>query len=288
LFYNRFQWNNNWIQQWTAPGLPLEAAYNSNVQITLKNNWGWHMGGTLGQMGTTYDDRLARGGPAVRQDTYLAPWLFINGNDRRALVPYMSVNYFRGSGGRATSWNLGPEVDYKVLGQFSSALSVNWSHNIADNQWYGNFTDALSATHYTFAHLDQHTTSATIRLNYTFTPSVSLQAYTQPFVSKGTYSNVRQMSSTPRAAAYDDRYAAYNDPSVTNNPGGFNFKEFQSNLVFRWEYKPGSTLFAVWNEGRQGVNSLEGTDNFRGDVRDLMSLHPANTFLVKMSYWLNR
>ncbi|HXD22531.1 MAG TPA: DUF5916 domain-containing protein, partial [Gemmatimonadaceae bacterium] len=168
-----------------------------------------------------------------------------------------------------------------------SAFILSWSHNITDDQWYGNYTDSLNATHYTFGHLDQYTTSATIRLNYTFTPNVSLQGYVQPFISKGTYTNVRQLSATPRAAGYDDRFAAYGDTSVTNNPGGFNFKEFQSNLVFRWEYKPGSTLFVVWNEGRQGSVPLEGTATFTGDVRDLMKLHPANTIIVKMSYWLN-
>jgi hypothetical protein len=58
--------------------------------------------------------------------------------------------------------------------------------------------------------------------------------------------------------------------------------------VFRWEYRPGSTLFVVWNEGRQGYLSQEGFTNFGSDIRNLMALHPANTFLVKMSYWLNR
>jgi hypothetical protein len=116
---------------------------------------------------------------------------------------------------------------------------------------------------------------------------VSLQAYVQPFVSKGNYANVRQLSQTPRAEDYDARFAPFNDVSVMNDPGGFNFKEFQSNLVFRWEYRPGSTLFVVWNEGRQGFANEEGTTLFTGDIRNLMALHPANT-LVKMSYWLNR
>ena len=267
--------------------MPLEAAYNTNLHVTLKNNWNWNMGGTVGQLGTTYDDRGARGGPAMRQDPYFAPWLNIGGNDRRSLVPYLSVNWFQGDAGHKSSLNFSPEIDYKVLGRFSSALSFGWTHNISDNQWYGNFTD-VTGTHYTFAHLDQTTTSATVRLNYTFTPNVSFQAYVQPFVSKGTYSNVRQLSATPRADAYDDRYAPYLNTAVTDNPGGFNFKEFQSNMVFRWEYNPGSTVFVVWNEGRQGFASAAGTDNFRGDVRDLLSLHPANTFLVKVSYWLNR
>jgi hypothetical protein len=287
-YYNQLQWNNNWWQYWSTNGLPLEAAYNTNIHMMSRNNWSWNGGATIGQLGTTYDDRLARGGPAVRQDPYFSPWLSITADDRRSAVPSVNVNYFRGSGGRSRSWNVNPEVTYKMSGRFSSSIGLGWSHNVADNQWYGNFTDTLGGRHYTFAHLDQTTTSATMRLNYTFTPTVSLQAYVQPFVSKGRYANVRQLSATPRAAAYDDRYAPYDNPAVTSDPGGFNFKELQSNLVFRWEYKPGSTLFMVWNEGRQGFIPAQGTSNFTGEVQDLFRLHPQNTFLIKMSYWLNR
>ena len=75
---------------------------------------------------------------------------------------------------------------------------------------------------------------------------------------------------------------------MTGDPGGFDFKQFESNFVFRWEYRPGSTLFVVWNEGRQGSVPFEGTADLGAEVRDLFRLHPANTFLVKMSYWLNR
>ena len=286
-YYNNFQLNNNWWQYWTTDGLPLEAAYNTNVHITFKNNWGWHMGGTLGQLGTTYDDRAARGGPAVRQDPYIAPWFFINGDNRRSIVPFFNVNYFRGSGGRNRSLSFGPELNFKAMGRFSSGLSVRWEHNINDNQWYGRYDDD-DGDHYTFAHLDQRTTSVTARLNYTFSPNVSLQTYLQPFVSKGTYSNVRQLSATPRADDYEDRYAPYLNPEVTDDPGGFNYKQLQSNVVFRWEYRPGSTLFVVWNQGRQGSGPVAGENAFHGDVRDLFRLHPANTFLVKMSYWFNR
>jgi hypothetical protein len=287
-YYKRFQWNWNWWQYWTTASLPLEAAVNTNMHVTLRNNSGVNLGGTLGQLGTTYDDRASRGGPAVRQDSYLAPWLFLQGDDRRPIVPNVSFNYYRSNGGRSHSKSFSPGVDFKMRGRFSSSLSMNFSRNVRDNQWYGRFDDDDGTPRYTFAHLDQTTTSATARLNYTFTPNVSLQSYVQPFVSKGTYSNVRQLSATPRATVYDDRLTLFADTSVTNDPGGFNFKALQSNLVFRWEYAPGSTLFAVWNHGRQGYEPAEGTNSFQGDVRDLFGLHPANTFLVKMSYWLNR
>lgn len=286
-YYNRFQLNNNWWQYWTTDGLPLERAYNTNMHINFRNNWGWHMGGTLGQLGTTYDDRSARGGPAVRQDRYFAPWIFIVGDDRRTLVPSFNVNWFNGAGGRNHSLSMEPEISFKALGRFSSGISVRWEKNVADNQWYGNHDDE-DGTHYTFAHLDQTTTAVTARMNYTFSPDLSLQTYLQPFVSKGSYSNVRQLSATPRADAYDDRYAPYLNPEVTDDPGGFNFKQLQSNVVLRWEYLPGSTLFAVWNQGRQGFSTAIGEGPFRQDVRDLFRLHPANTFLLKVSYWLNR
>ena len=287
LFYKRFQLNNNWWQYWSTAGLPTEAAYNMNTHINFKNNMGFHVGGTAGQLGTTYDDRAARGGPAVRNDPYLAPWMFINGDDRKSIVPSMNWSWFRGNGGRSWSTGGGPEIDYKMLGRFSSAFSVNWNHNVDPQQFYGRYNDA-TGTHYTFARLDQKTTSATIRMNYTFSPTVSIQAYTSPFVSKGTYSGIKQLSATPRASDYDARYAVFADTSVTNNPGGFNFKAFQSNMVFRWEYSPGSTLFVVWNEGRQGFLGAPGTNDFAGDLRELMKLHPSNVFLVKLSYWLSR
>jgi hypothetical protein len=117
---------------------------------------------------------------------------------------------------------------------------------------------------------------------------MTLQVYAQPFISKGTYTNVRELSATPRAADYDSRYQAYDDTAVTNNIVGFNFKQFRSNVVFRWEYRPGSALFVVWSQGRRRFTGSEGTRSFGGDLEDLFDLRPDNTFLVKLSYWINR
>ena len=285
FFYKSFRLNNNWWQYWTSDGLPQERAYNMNTHITLKNNWSLGGGGTLGRLGKTFDDREARGGPAIRQDRVISPWFYVNGDDRKSIVPSLFANLFKGDGGRSSSVSLSPEINWKLMGRMSSSLGLNWSRNIDDNQFYRRFSDA-AGDHYTFAHLDQKTTSLTARVNYTFTPDVSLQTYVQPFISKGTFTNVRELTATPRADDYDDRYAPY--PIADADAGGFNFRQLQSNVVFRWEYKPGSTFFAVWNHGRQGSVGEEGNKDFRGDVRDLLSLHPSNTFLIKMSYWLNR
>jgi len=69
---------------------------------------------------------------------------------------------------------------------------------------------------------------------------------------------------------------------------GFNFKQFRSNVVFRWEYRPGFALFVVWSQGRQRSTGIEGTRSFGGDMNELFNLRPDNRFLVKLSYWFNR
>ena len=141
--FQQLRWNfNNW-EYWTSAGLPTERAFNTNVHIQFTNRWWLHMGGTLGQLGATYCDRCARGGPAVRQDAYLSPWITIEGDDRRPLVPILSVNYTRGDGGRSETIDVSPELDLKVSSRFTTSLSPTYNHNRNDLQYFGTFTDAV-------------------------------------------------------------------------------------------------------------------------------------------------
>ncbi|HSD32763.1 MAG TPA: DUF5916 domain-containing protein [Gemmatimonadales bacterium] len=286
--YQSFQWNWNWWQIWTTEGLPLERAANTNLHVNLRNNWGIHFGGTWGQLGATYDDRAARSGPAMRQDPYLAPWLFINGDDRQQMVPSLSVNVFRGGDGHGRSLSVSPGVSVKLSTRLLATASLDWSKNDNGYQWYGNVTDTLGETHFGFARLRQTTEAVTTRVNYTISPVMTLQVYAQPFVSKGTFSDLRELSATPRAARYDDRFQPYFDAGVAAAPGGFRYMQFRSSVVFRWEYKPNSILFVVWTQGRQGLADQEGTAGFTGDLNELFDLWPDNTFLLKLSYWINR
>jgi hypothetical protein len=285
--FQSLRWNfNNW-EYWSDAGLPTERAFNTNVHTQFNNRWWLHMGGTLGQVGTTYCDRCARGGPAVRQDPYLSPWISIQGDDRHALVPALSGNFLFADQGHSRDISVSPELDLKVSSRFTTSLSASYDRNRNDIQYFGTFTDAAGASHFTFAHLEQKTLSLTWRLGYSFTPTASLQVYASPFISKGTYSDVRELAN-PRAADYTARYRPYADQSVAGAPGGFNVQQFRSNVVFRWEYRAGSTLFLVWSQGRDGTQSLEGTKSFGGDLGDLFRQRANDTFLVKVSYWLAR
>ncbi len=285
--FQSLRWNfNNW-EYWNTAGLPTERAFNTNVHVQFNNRWWLHAGGTAGQLGSTYCDRCARGGPAIRQDPYISPWAGIEGDSRHALVPYLWVNYYRGDQGRSESISLEPELDLKVSSRFTTSLSARWSHNRDHTQYYGTFTDPAGGPHYTFAHLEQRTLSFTWRLGYTFTPTATLQVYASPFISKGTYGDIRELGS-PRAAAYDARFQPYGDSTVSADPGGFNVQQFRSNVVFRWEYRPGSTLFLVWSQGRDGFAPLEGTDGFGRNLGNLFDRRANDTFLIKLSYWFAR
>ena len=286
VFYQRLFWNFNEWSDWTTAGLPLEHAVNTNIHTELQNHWWLHAGGTLGQLGTTFCDRCARGGPALRGSPYIAPWGGIEGDGRRMLVPFFWVNYWRGDEGRSSSFNLSPSFDLRVSSRWTASFGLNISKNTDHTQWFGNFTDSATTTHYTFAHLDQRTLSLQWRLNFTASPNLTVQIYAEPFVSKGRYSDVRELAD-PRARAYVDRFRSYGDTAVSNDPGGFNFKQFRSNTVLRWEYKPGSTIYLVWTQGRQDFESGYGVRSFGGDFRELFRSHPDNTFLIKVSHWFD-
>ncbi|MBI2403035.1 MAG: carbohydrate binding family 9 domain-containing protein [Gemmatimonadetes bacterium] len=286
-FYQQAYCNFNWWQHWTTGGLPIERAFNSNTHIQFNSRWWIHFGGTIGRLGGVFCDRCARGGPAVRTDPVISLWGGTNADDRRPLIPNLWFNYAREDGGRTRFFNLSPGVSARASTRFSSWLGVSFPWNPRDTQWYGNFTDSVGTPHYTFAHLEQRTASLTWRGDYTFTPDLTLQVYAQPFVSQGTYGDVRELAD-PRAPTYDDRYQPYGDPAVAGNPGGFNFKQFRSNVVLRWEYQPGSTLFLVWAQGRGASAPTEGSGSLAGDFGELFRLRADNTFLVKASYWINR
>ena len=282
-FFNFTEWN-----YWNNSGLLLERAVNTNWHFILRDNFEIDLGATASQLPGTFSDRASRGGPAVRHSPFLNGSLQLVGDNRKQVIPSIQFDAGRSDYGRGHYYDINPTVDLRVSSQFHMNLGVDYSRNIDDSQWYGNFQDSVDETHYTFAHLNQRTLSATLRLDVTASPTLTFQLYASPFVTKGTFTDIRELND-PSAKEYDDRYKPYTNESIlAGQPDGFNVKQFRSNAVVRWEYRPGSALFLVWTQQRQGFLNDAGNNTFRGDYGGLFNLHPDNTFLVKMSYWFNR
>ncbi len=284
--YRWLQVNGNHWEHWSTSGLRLENAINTNAHMGLNNNWNIHGGGTLGQLGQSFCDRCTRGGPALRQARGLYPWFGVNGDGRRLLVPSMWVNLSYSDEGKSNSVSLSPSVSMRFSTRLQMELGTNYSTGEDDTQWFGNFADASGAIHYSFARLEQRTVSLNVRLNYTASPDLTLEFYGQPFVSTGAYTNFREVSATPDANSYEARYQPYVPPANTDL--GFRSQQLRTNAVLRWEYRPGSTLFLVWAHGRQAFTPEESRRSWQTEYSDLLDLHPDNTFLIKVAYWLNR
>jgi hypothetical protein len=243
--------------------------------------WG-HFGMNGSDFTATYNDRVSRGGPALRNSAGFEAWTGVESDSRKSYSASLFGGGYRNDVGRTHGWFISPSAQASLGSQLSASIGLNYSSDLNDSQWRANFgVSGVDTTHYTFAKLDQKTLSMTSRINYTATPTLSLQVYAAPFISTGKYSNWRELND-PRAAKYDDRFKPY-----SGDPGGFNFKEFRSNTVLRWEYMPGSTMFLVWAQGRE-IDGAAGNDfSFRKDLGDVFKTHPDNTFLLKISYWFN-
>ena len=114
------------------------------MHTQFNNRWWLHAGGTIG-IGQTYCDRnCTRGGPALKQEAFIAPWAGIEGNYSNPFTPSVFFNYFRGDGGRSYNWNISPSIRYNVSSRFSTSLSFNYRYNRDDTQFFGNFTDTLA------------------------------------------------------------------------------------------------------------------------------------------------
>jgi len=283
--YRWAQINGNHWETWNTSGLRLQNALNFNGHMGLRNNWDVHLGGTMDRLTESYCDRCTRGGPALRASRGFYPWGGVNTDSRKKVSGGLWVNLAYADEGKTKGSSLDPYVTFRLASQFQLTVSAGFSKDDNNTQWFGNFTDA-GGTHYSFAHLEQHTTSMSIRMNYTMTPNLTLEVYGQPFRATGVYSDFREVSATPGADSYDARFQAYTPPSGATR---FKVTELISNSVVRWEFRPGSTLFVVWQHGREGPGP---DDTFRQswtrDYRELFELHPDNTFLVKVSYWLSK
>jgi Domain of unknown function (DUF5916)/Carbohydrate family 9 binding domain-like len=276
-YLRSFRYNLN---QWSSRnfgGDRLTLAGNVNAHWTFQNQWGTGTGVTY-QVGS-FDDRATRGGPGARYENMWNVWGYLETDGRKRV----SAGAFTSTG---TS-EFGPHyvnTNPSVTLRFTPALSVSGGFRFSkfdhDAQWVTN-EDANGTTRYVFARLDQRTVALTTRVNYTISPDISLQIYAEPFVSAGAYSDYKELVDG-RAADWRQRYAPY----AYGGDADFNYRSFRTTNVFRWEYRPGSTLFVVWQQGRE-ENVPLGSFRFGRDFGGVFGAPASNVFLVKFSYWLN-
>ena len=267
------------LNQWTAWNFDGDTQFyggNINAHATFTNNWS--AGGGYNLEGRGFDDRMTRGGPGGRTNPGRSLWLYVNTDNRKAV----NGGAFFGSYGDtkgSLGWDVNPTVVVRPTSALSVSLGIRYGENTDQSQWVEQVENPDA--HYVFGRIHQTTAAFTTRVNYTITPSMSIQVYAEPFVSAGDYSNFKELVNG-RAPRYADRFGPY---AYTGDPD-FNYRSFRTTNVFRWEFKPGSTLFVVWQQAREEDVAM-GRFRFGRDFGSLFDTPAANVFLVKMAYWFN-
>ena len=281
-----FRLANANINAWgfaNTSGLVLGNGGNVNAWGEFRNFWSAYGGIGVNNLVRSYSDRDARGGPALFLPPRINVWGGWTGDRRRDLTPQAGFSAGRRTDGLGSNWNVNAGATVRAGSQFNGSLTASYSRNIDDQQWYGNFVDE-GVTSYTFARLYQATSALTMRLNYTITPTLSVESYLQPFVSTGRYTDWRALDDgrSPDAA---ERFRPY---TTRGAPGGFRVGQLRTNNVVRWEYRPGSVLFFVWTQARDAAESDPEAFGVARGFGDVFGRRPENVFLVKASYWLGR
>jgi hypothetical protein len=203
----------------------------------------------------------------------------------------------------------GLEISYKPTNYLKLSLNPGYSKSFSELQ-YVEQTSMNGNDRYIFASIDRQTINASLRVNLNLSPDLTVQYWGQPFVASGRYYDHKYILN-PMADRYTDRFHTYSDLQMTagnenydidENLDGtldysfgksdFNVKEFLSNLVIRWEYSPGSSVYLVWSQTRSGYNPT-GSMDYINDMSDLFdrqlfqeddNYNLKNVFLVKFSY----
>jgi hypothetical protein len=313
--YYRFLFISGGLQQqYNYDGDRNDGEYHAAVSTTFKNYWNGNVFAILHP--STYDERLTRGGPTVVRYGYNYMNFNLNGDSRRRAVWGMNVNYAiphgTDEGGRLA---LFPSLTFKPSPSTSFSVNPGFDHDFTAQQFVKSFTDAkapagFGGTRYVFGRLEQKTFSVDTRVNATFSPNLSLQLFAQPFLASGHYTSFKEFAA-PKSGKMI-HYGADNGSTIsssTNSSGettftvdpdgtgaaapftiadpDFNVRSLRGTAVMRWEYRPGSTLFFVWTQQREGFDTF-GDFSFSRDRSALLSDRPTNVFQVKATYWLGR
>jgi hypothetical protein len=180
----------------------------------------------------------------------------------------------------------------RVSSRLSATVGPSFTRDFDDWKYYDQYGDpGVDTTHYTFARMDRKTLRLTSRVDFTATPNLSVQLYAEPFVTAGRYTDWKELAD-PRSHSYAKRFKPYRSPvdaagNAVYTLDDFNYKSFRSNAVLRWEYRPGSTLFLVWQQGRSQDDRDLGSFRLGRDLDNLFGARPDNTLLIKTSYWFS-
>ena len=300
IFNNLYINTNHWAY-WNFDGDFLSSNININYHTQFKNLW--RIDGEVNRTDQRIETGMLRGGPKMTMPGVQSSYLSMATNYSKKLIYEMGGSVGVGNANSQNWHDYWFNIYYRPTNALSLSIGPGYSYSKNTMQYISKQTVNNNPI-YLFGEIQQKTVGITFRADYTINPELSIQYYAQPFISAGKYINIKHITD-PMADKFSNRFHIFDNNEITydlldnnynidingngvndfsiSNPD-FNFKQVRSNLVVRWEYRPGSTLYFVWSQGRTGSSS-KGDFSYGNDLKDLYKITPHNVFLVKLSYW---
>jgi hypothetical protein len=284
---------------WDFGGRYLVSDFELETRFEFLNKWAVAV--HPGYQTQNLDTRLLRGGEAMLLPPAWRIYASINTDNAKRVYFGVDGSFSNSIIESASDIDVNPGMIFCPLNTLRLVAGVSYAHHYNQLQYVGT-VDFRMQKKYILGTIDQNTLGLVFRVDYSINPELSVQYYGSPFVSKGLFSEYKFVTNA-LSDNYPERFTTFLNSAKTsgnvlldeNNDGSpdysvpdpdFNFLQFRSNLVIRWEYRPGSVIYLVWSMDKTG--GAEPLDLSLGkSMEHLGDVHSNNIFLVKFNYWFS-
>ena len=265
-------------QQWNFDKVNISRYLELSVHTRFKNYWDANLR-VEHNLASFNDDDVRRGGTLIRNPANWRLYTRISTDRRKMIRLELNPAFGWNEDRQSYDYNLRLYLRFHPVSNVEFSVGPSYGYRVKDTQWVKQIEKNLKK-HYVYGELKSRTLDFTTRANISFTPTLSLQFYVQPFITIGDYKNFKELIE-PRSYEFK--------PYALNENRDFHRRSLRSNTVLRWEFRPGSTLFLVWSQSRKAA--LESVQETYLDFRPLHRLGSSftdegkNIFLIKCRYW---
>ncbi len=299
--FHTYSINLEQFNSWNFGGTYLGSGGHLSVSTEFVNNYSFSTNLIYHSKAT--DPRKLRGGPEMIMPYTMMTFGKAKTDPSRKLIFEFGYNYEFSGNKSARSYQLEPGISVRPLNSLKLGVTADYTRNHDELQYLTMRDLGLPGQRFILGTIDQHTLGLTFRADLNLTPEFSIQYYGSPFISRGSFSDLKRITD-PKAENYGDRFELYQETPLADglynlydydsgtradyliaNPD-FNFHQFRSNLVAKWEYRLGSFIYFVWSGDRTGRNDM--SEASLGDsYKQMWDLFPNNIFLIKLNYWFS-
>lgn len=283
---------------WSYGGENTLDRYKLHGYTQFTNLWSVHL--NLKRNTNIFDTRELRGGPKLYKEGFSDLELFIQSNSVKNLFVGFGPRLKLHTDNISRTNYFTAHLRWQLNDRFSIISRTVFDNSVDHHQFVRSANDLSGVTQYLVGTIDRNTISSTLRFEYFISPEISLQYYGNPYVSTGKYENFREVADADNKTIrlrYNDLQSKLlennhyqllqngNTEYDIKNPD-FNFQEFRSNLVGRWEFRPGSTIYLGWTNTRSKSSDQINQSVFKS-FGSIWKVSSQNVFLIKFSYWFS-